>query len=132
MGFDDYYDEEFYDRRRTYNARDMRKHGAEPGVHIPNKNEGALLRKLMSDNKMTEEEVRSHKKYRKMLSDSQKVPTAKRTSLQKIYDGIMKQACRQTKLAKEHPDTIKAYNEIIEEQKGKYWSKIGRALRIGL
>ena len=40
------------------------KRYAPAGVHVPNKNEAALLRNIMSFSGLSEKEVREHKKYR--------------------------------------------------------------------
>lgn len=42
------------------------------GEHVMSKPEASLMRRIQSETGMTEEEVRKHKKYRKMLSDAQK------------------------------------------------------------
>ena len=42
----------------------------EPSRHYPGKEEAKLLRKLKLQTLTIEEEIRSHKKYRKMLADS--------------------------------------------------------------
>lgn len=39
--------------------------------HVPSKREGKLLRRLRSQTKMTEEQLRKHPKYGKLLVDSQ-------------------------------------------------------------
>ena len=41
------------------------------GEHVMSKPEGAIMRRIQSETGLTEEEVRTHKKYRKMLSDAQ-------------------------------------------------------------
>ena len=89
---------------------------APEGVHIMNKDESKLLRRLMSENGMTEEEVRSHKKYRKMLSNAQKEgQKCHRSKNQKVKDGIMKEITKELKLPKEHPDVVERYNAKIKE-----------------
>jgi len=40
------------------------------GEHVMSKNEASLMRRLQSETGMSEKEVRSHKKYRKMLADA--------------------------------------------------------------
>lgn len=42
------------------------------GEHVMSKAEGSLMRRIQSETGLSEEEVRTHKKYRKMLSDTQK------------------------------------------------------------
>ena len=46
------------------------KYDAPPDKHLSNKDEGRVLRRLMSQNKMSEDEVRSHKKFRVMLAEA--------------------------------------------------------------
>ncbi len=99
--------------RNSY-IRERKKH-AKPGEHIPNKNEAKLLRKLMSQTGMSEEELRSHKKYRRMLSQAQKVPAAKKSDEQKRLDNIMKGVTKNLKLAKEHPKVQEEFHRILKE-----------------
>jgi len=101
----DLYDGNFYSKRR------IRKANAPVGVHIPNKRESTMLRKLMSDTGLTEKELREDKKYRKILSEAQKVPTTKRTQEQKFVDDFMKNITRELKLAKEHPKVKAEFNK---------------------
>lgn len=42
-----------------------------PSIHLPNKAESKMLRKLMADNKMSKSQIRMIPKFRKMLSDAQ-------------------------------------------------------------
>lgn len=89
----------------------------DPTKHYPNKDEAQMLRKIMSTTGLTEEEVRTDVKYRKMLSSAQKMgQKAKRSREDKFYSDLIKQACKQTKLAKEHPETIKVLQEIIDDR----------------
>lgn len=53
-------------------SRFMRKHSASLNKHIPNKNEGSMLRKIMSQTGLTEKQVRSKYIYRVMLADASK------------------------------------------------------------
>lgn len=92
-----------------------KKKYAVPGVHIMMKKEAKLLRKLMSDTGMTEVQLRAHKKYRKMLSDTQKVPPSKKTDYQREYDRQMKAVTRELKLAKEHPLVQAEFKKRWEE-----------------
>lgn len=50
-------------------------------VHLMNKNESKLLRKLKKQTGLTEPELRGIKKYRVMLSDAQKIGTKSKTSI---------------------------------------------------
>ncbi len=96
-------------RPREYSGRGERKKHAKPGEHIMNKNESRLLRKLMSDTELTEKELREHKKYRKMLSDAQKVPASKLSELERFQRNMMKEITKELKLAKEHPKVVVAF-----------------------
>lgn len=92
-----------------------KKRNAPAGVHIMNKNESRLLRKLMSDTSLSEKEIREHKKYRKMLSEAQKVPAATKSRLQKAKDKVMKAVTKELKLAKEHPLVVAEFNKRWNE-----------------
>ena len=60
-----------YDGNIPLTPRRKRKLYAPPDVHIPDKQEAKLLRKLMADTGLSEKEIRAIKKYRKMLWDSE-------------------------------------------------------------
>ena len=79
-------------------------------VHLPNKNEAKVLRRIMSETGMSEKEVREHKKYRIELSKAQKVKHNPKSHL-KGFQHILKSVTRELKLPKEHPDVIKLYLE---------------------
>lgn len=101
---------------KTY-IREKKKH-AKPGVHVPAKREGELLRKLMSDTGLSEKEIREHKKYRKMLSDTQK-QEPKLSKRKKAEKDLMKSITKYMKLAKEHP--------LVQAEFKKQWhEKYGR------
>lgn len=105
-----------YDKKTSKIRRDNTK-------HYPNKDEASLLRQIMASTGLSEEEVRSHKKYRKMLSEAQKESqNAKRSASKKWYQDKIKQACKKTGLAPQHPDTIKVLDEILENYYGNAWS----------
>ena len=53
-----------------HNKRHLRKELAPDGVHIPCKKEAKMLRKLKQQTGLTEDELRSSPKYRKMLSEA--------------------------------------------------------------
>ena len=109
---DEYCWGENYNKKRTSKRKQM----ALPGVHIPNKNESKVLRKIMSETGLSEEEIRSHKKYRIQLSEAQKQKGDK-TSYQRECIRILKSVTRELKLPKEHPDVKKNYLEKIEKRK---------------
>lgn len=83
--------------------------------HYPNKNEAHKLRQIMASTGLNEEEVRFIKKYRIILSDAQKCGQIGCSKIQRHYKNLIKQACKKTKLAKEHPETIKILSELIKK-----------------
>lgn len=93
------------------------------GVHVMNKNESKLCRRLMSETGLGEEELRGHKKYRIMLSKAQKAGSieldyyAKHNRTKKR---LMKQATKRTGLAIGHPETQKIYKEIVKST-NRWW-----------
>lgn len=94
----------------------------DPTKHYPNKDEAELLRKIMAETGLNAEEVRSIKTYRKMLSEAQKAgQKAKRTKTEKYYQALIKKACKETKLAKEHPLTLSILDELIKEKRNSPW-----------
>jgi len=108
------YDDEYYDNYQ-FGSKNL---NAPKGVHIKNKNEAKLCRKLMASTGLTEAELRTHKKYRKMLSEEQKKGTkAKLHPVDKARRNCMKSITKLLKLPKEHPLVIKAYKEEWEKRK---------------
>ncbi len=86
------------------------------GVHLMNKNESKMLRKLKSQTGLTEEELRADKKYRILLSKAQdegetelNYDETREKRRQRLYKSITKRL----KLAKEHPK--------VEEEFKKLW-----------
>lgn len=93
--------------------------------HYPNKNEAAVLRKIMSETGLSEEEIRNERKYRIQLSSAQKEgQQAKRTEIKKFYQNLIKLSCKKTGLAPQHPETLKVLNEIIKERQERSWGRI--------
>ena len=92
--------------------------------HYPNKNEGRVLRQIMASTGLSEEEVRGHKKYRKMLSDAQKTPQKpKAENIRKWYEiWILKKACKETGFTYRHPDTLAMIELLIEEYDKGWWN----------
>ena len=86
--------------------------------HIPNKSEAKLLRKLQAKTGLTEEEVRSRKKYRKMLSQAAKKSETKHSN-GKSKGGFEKSITRTTGLPIEHPLSKLEWNKRIMN-KGQY------------
>lgn len=111
-------------RRHTDPQRLRIKKSLPKDVHMPNKNESKVLRRIMSETGLSEKEVREHKKYRKELSTAQKVKDNPKSHL-KGYLYILKQVTRELKLPKEHPDVIKLYLYRVEETK-KSWGYSSR------
>ena len=83
--------------------------------HIPNKNEGKMLRKLMSENGMTEEEVRGIKKYRILLANASKKGEKLKGDV--WYNNNKKKfwkvVTKKTGLPKEHPLSKYVYNKEL-------------------
>lgn len=87
-------------------------------IHVMNKNESSLCRKLMSQTGLSEKELREHKKYRKMLSDAQK-KGEKGAYRNKYIESVWKEVTQQTKLAKEHPISINLFRYKLKENRYK-------------
>lgn len=95
------------------NARLRRKHLAPPGVHIMGKPEAKVMRKLQALTKMTEEEIRKVKKYRKMLSEAQN-NNGKIESARNRWDYLLvKCVLEELGLPLEHPKTKQRIKEKI-------------------
>lgn len=100
-----------------YNHKKCKKIEHNPDKHIMNKPESQMLRKLKSKTGLTEEQLRADVKYRRLLSQAQKESqVAKRSEKQKYHDSLVKEACKKTKLAKEHPQTIEVLQQIINDK----------------
>ena len=92
------------------------------GEHVMNKNESTVMRRLQSETGLSEEEVREHKKYRKMLSAAQSANTyAPGAQGERAAKRLLKRVTRSLKLAKRHPDTIAAAMKSAEEYNAR-WS----------
>lgn len=117
-------DDTYYSNRNIrYSGQPKRRRIAnDPTKHYPNSNEAKTLRRIMSSTGLTEEQVRADYKYRKELSQAQKEgQKAKRTNAERWCHKIIKIACRETELAKEHPKTIEAIDRILTEKKNDTW-----------
>lgn len=111
------YDKRYYIKRSTDNI----------GKHIPDKTEAKMLRKIMADTGLSEEEIRATSKYRWILSRSERRhQKPKRTQIQKTLDKIMKSITTEFKLAKEHPLVVEEFKKRIEVEKNKIGSTISR------
>lgn len=118
------YDEYYCSDVPEINGKKAMKIREDSSKHYPNKDEAKELRKIMSSTGLTEEEVRKDKKYRKQLSDAQKSGQKLKTAEDvKFYRDLIKTACKKTGLTPQHPETLKALNEIIKERQGKSWGR---------
>jgi len=99
--------------------------GVPRDIHVMNKDEAKVMRRLKNETGLSEEEIRKVKKYRVMLSEAQKEgQKAKRTKIQKVRDKVMKDVCRKLKLPKEHPDVQKEYvEEWIRRRDKRGWGR---------
>ena len=105
-------------------GRKQAKIANDPTKHYPNKDEAQALRKIMASTGLSEEEVRADKTHRKTLADAQKVgQKAKRNEIEKFYQKLIKEACKKTGFAPQHPETLKVLDEIIKEREGRSWGR---------
>ena len=89
----------------------------DPSIHIMNKNESKMLRKLKKSTGMSEEDIRSFKKYRIMLSEAQKSDQKSFLSKRdKAIRDLMKRVTKELKLAKEHPDCVARFTHLWQKQ----------------
>jgi hypothetical protein len=106
---------EYYNPQPIVHSKKAAKIRRDPTKHYPNKDEAALLRKIMAETGLNEDEVRSDRHYCVLLSEAQKAgQKAKRGVVTKWYQLQIKKACRQTKLAPQHPETLKVLAEILK------------------
>lgn len=84
--------------------------------HIRNKNEGEVLRKIMSNTHLNEDEVLNIKKYRCELSNAQKKQGGKTRD---IRNGIslLKLILKECKLPKEHPEVKRLFFEQADSRR---------------
>jgi len=88
-------------------------------IHYPNQDETRVLRRIMSQTGLSEEEVRGHKKYCKMLSEAAKEGRKNKSGLGsegQFYRGLIKKACQDTGLVPQHPDTLVVLQCLIEQE----------------
>lgn len=115
-----------------YSKRDQRKKTAPPDKHIPDKNEARVLRRIMSQTGMSEAEIRSIPKYRKILSQSERRVIDRSNSNHQIYkflERLMKNVTRDLKLPKEHPSVVAEFKKRVENHKNNSWSRYSWSLR---
>jgi hypothetical protein len=122
--FADNSDNEYYrPQPLIVDSKKAEKIRRDPTKHYPNKDEAALLRKIMAETGLNEDEVRSDRHYCELLSEAQKEgQKPKRSNNAKAYQALIKLACKQTGLVPQHPDTIKALEVILEERSKYYFS----------
>ncbi len=126
MWYSDYIDD-FEDNYPTppYSRRHGNKLSAPVDIHLPNKNEAKVLRRIMSETGLTEKEIRTHKKYRIKLSEAQKVcKKSFNEKKDKELKKIMKSVTTEFKLAKEHPLVIAEFNKRVEKAKKNIFNKL--------
>ena len=80
------------------------------GDHVPNSNEKKVIRRIMSQTGLSEQEIMDIKKYRIEISDAKKESSL--SEYQKIKKRLLKQVTKELKLPKEHPKTFIRYNEV--------------------
>ena len=85
--------------------------------HIMNKDEAKMLRQLCAKHHCSKEEIRCHKTFRIKLSMAQKKGQLQSSVRDKGFRYLKKIACRSTKLAFEHPITIKKMDELIQNNR---------------
>lgn len=115
--------------------RRMWKYQAPPDIHVMNKSESQMMRKIMAKYKISKNEVLKDGNFLSMLSKSQKNEDNRKNKLKKELDDLMKTATSLTGLAKEHPKTIFLFNTLKRASKEcKYFTiphqKIFRNFRI--
>ena len=116
MSYYDEHEDSYRESPWRYWSSKRRKIKNDPTKHYPNKNEAKMLRKLKAKTGLSEEEIRKHKKYRIMLSDTQKFGSNKKWNYfkrkERIFKYLLKEACKELALAKEHPKTIEKIIEL--------------------
>lgn len=123
--YEDYQYDYGDDRTPNWKERKIKSGNPDLSKHYPNKNESKLVRRLMSQTGLTEEELREHKKYRKILSEEQKKKGSK-TPIMRIGLTVLKWVLRELKLPKEHPMVIDTLNNNIinATYKGYYYEQL--------
>lgn len=87
------------------------------GVHLMNKNEAKMLRKIMAESGLTKEQVLEVKEYRVRLSEAQDAGEKQHSyqeNLEKRKKRLLKAVTKRLKLAKEHPLVVAEYKKLIE------------------
>jgi hypothetical protein len=124
LNYDFDYDDDCQESRTYTTVRKAAKIANDPTKHYPNKDEAQALRKIMSSTGLSEEEVRADKKYRIELSEAQKLgQKPKRTETERTFQRLIKHACKKTGLVPEHPETLKALQEILDKDALSYFRR---------
>lgn len=106
------------------NSKKAKKILKDSSKHYPNKNEAKLLRSIMAETGLNEDEVRSDRHYCELLSEAQDAgEKAKRTETERTFQRLIKHACQKTGLAPQHPDTIIALQKILDTQALSYFRR---------
>ena len=93
------------------------------GEHVMNSNEAKVMRRLQSETGMSEAEIRTHKKYRVMLSEAQVAKGPGQTNGQREVKRLLKRVTRELKLAKEHPDVVAAAMKAAAEYQTTWYGR---------
>jgi hypothetical protein len=111
----------YHSDREVWGKKQKRIKGNDT-IHYPNQDETRALRRIMSQTGLSAEEVRSHRKYRKLLSEAAKEGLKpKRNSMEKFYQNLIKKACRDTGLVPQHPDTLVTLQSLIDDNFSRSW-----------
>lgn len=117
----------YHSERGVWGKKAIRIKGNDT-IHYPNKDEARLLRSIMSETGLTEEEVRSNRHYNVMLSEAarsgRKSKSDNNSGIGKFYRDLIKKACKETGLVPQHPDTLVVLQCLIDERFDRfqgYW-----------
>lgn len=80
--------------------------------HIPMKKESKVLRRLMSETGLTEQQLREHSTYRKQLSDAQVVPHYRYGNNEKIIERCLRSVVKQFM---EKHDVTSPWDERVQQ-----------------
>lgn len=95
--------------------------------HYADKNEARLLRRIMSETGLDEAQVRSIKKYRVMLSDTQK-KQGSFNRIDRVLKSFLKSITRDLKLAKEHPKVKAEFDKRLATL--TRWNRFGQLTKV--
>jgi hypothetical protein len=96
------------------------------GPHAPGGKEAKLVRRLMSETGLTEEQLREHKKYRVMLAEAHKSESKSSgfysARKRRREARIVKNICRNHPgKPKEHPEMQALIKVALEESRHRFW-----------